>query len=821
MAFNLLDLYAKISLDTGDYEKGVDGAAKKSTGLQNAFKQTAHISETLQNKINVLASQHEKAQKEVERLTDAFNKSAKEKGVDSKETQELAEKLKDAENNVSSIKKEMDGLTESTQKTGKEFESSGGKISAFADKLKSGLKTAAKVGAAAIGAAATAVTAFAKASIDAGSQFDAAMSQVAAISGATGADFDSLRDKAMEMGSKTKFSATESAEAFNYMAMAGWKTEDMLNGIEGIMNLAAASGENLATTSDIVTDALTAFGLSASDSAHFADILAVASSNANTNVGMMGETFKYVAPVAGSMGYSAEDAALAIGLMANSGIKASQAGTALRSIITRLSTDAGASSKSLGALGVLTEELGVQFYNADGSARDFGDVLMETREAWKDLTQEEQINYANKIAGQEAISGWNAIMNASEADVSKLADAISNADGAALQMANTMQDNLSGDITIFKSALEGLQIQLSDKLTPILRDIVQDATNFVSSFNVDAAVQSLENLMGTMYDLTPVIAGVTAAIVAYKTAMEITALVNAAIESVKAYQAANEGATVAQALLNTTILANPFALIISIIAAVVVAIGTLWATNEDFRDAVKKIWEDIKQFFSDAWEAIKNTFAGIGEWFSERWADIKEVFSSVGSWFSEKFTAAKNGIVNVWSDIKSRFSKIWSDIKSAFNFKDALNWGKDLINNFINGITEKWNALKNKVSSVAQTVKNFLGFSEPKEGPLSNFHTYAPDMMKLFAQGIEENADIVRKQFDKSLDFGTASVDYSSSGMGRMSGGIGSAVQGAVNEAGGALADIVINLTANLDGKPIYEGSYRYARNRERAYGVA
>lgn len=372
------------------------------------------------------------------------------------------------------------------------------KSSSFGSKIKSGLRTAAKVGAVAITAATTAVTAFAKASIDAGSRFDAAMSQVAAVSGATGKDFDSLRDKAIEMGSKTKFSATESAEAFNYMAMAGWKTEDMLNGIEGIMNLAAASGENLATTSDIVTDALTAFGMSADESGHFADILAVASSNANTNVGMMGETFKYVAPVAGSMGYSAEDAAMAIGLMANSGIKASQAGTSLRSIITRLSTDAGASSKSLGALGILTEKLGVQFYNADGSARDFGDVLMETRDAWKDLTQEEQINYANKIAGQEAISGWNAIMNASESDVKKLTDAIENADGAALKMANTMQDNLAGDITIFKSAVEGAQIAISDKLTPTLREFVQFGTDGVSRLTTAFRENGLSGAMSEL-----------------------------------------------------------------------------------------------------------------------------------------------------------------------------------------------------------------------------------------------------------------------------------------------------------------------------------
>lgn len=225
------------------------------------------------------------------------------------------------------------------------------------------------------------------------------------------------------------------------VGMAGWKTEDMLSGISGIMDLAAASGEDLGTTSDIVTDALTAFGLTAADSGHFADVLATASSNANTNVSMMGETFKYVAPVAGTLNYSIEDMAEAIGLMANSGIKSSQAGTALRSIITRLSTDAGSSSKSLGALGTLVEKLGVEFYDTNGKARDFGDVIAEAREAWQELTDEEQTTYGKKIAGEEAIASWLSLMNAAPADVEKLSAAIKNCDGAASDMSSTMQDN--------------------------------------------------------------------------------------------------------------------------------------------------------------------------------------------------------------------------------------------------------------------------------------------------------------------------------------------------------------------------------------------
>lgn len=302
--------------------------------------------------------------------------------------------------------------------------------------------------------------------------FEAAMSQVSAVSGASGTELEKLTEKAREMGATTKFTSTEAAEAFNYMAMAGWKTGDMLNGIDGVLNLAAASNEDLATTSDIVTDAMTAFGMKANEASHFADVLAAASSSANTNVGLMGETFKYVAPVAGAMGYSIEDSAIAIGLMANNGIKASQGGTALRSIISRLSTDAGASSKKLGALGTLTQKLGVQFYKADGSVRALNDVLIDSRSAWQGLSKQQQINYAKTIAGEEAMSGWLALMNAAPSDIEKVTAAIKNCDGVAKDMADTMMDNLKGSLTKLQSAVGGLKESFGGRLSPYVRGMV-------------------------------------------------------------------------------------------------------------------------------------------------------------------------------------------------------------------------------------------------------------------------------------------------------------------------------------------------------------
>lgn len=332
--------------------------------------------------------------------------------------------------------------------------------------------------------------------------FEAAMSQVQAISGSTQSDLTRLTAKAKEMGATTKFTAAESAEAFNYMAMAGWNAEQMMGGIEGILNLAAASGEDLGTTSDIVTDALTAFGLKASDATHFSDVLAQASSSANTDVGMMGETFKYVASMAGSLSYSIEDVALMTGLMANSGIKSTQAGTSLNSVLTRLATNSSGAADAIAALGV-------NFYDSAGNARPLGTVMGELREATKGMNQEQKSSLANTVAGMEAQKGLLAILNASEEDYNKLADAISNADGASKRMSDTMMDNLSGDITLFQSAVDGLKISLGERMSNSwLRDIVQWLTAQVPkaeqlfSDAMDSAERKLDSIKRKFKDIS-------------------------------------------------------------------------------------------------------------------------------------------------------------------------------------------------------------------------------------------------------------------------------------------------------------------------------
>ena len=351
-------------------------------------------------------------------------------------------------------------------------------ISKVTSKLKSfekkAWKTTFKVASAPIRKAAGAVTSplmAAGASLSAGAMvgssvktyagFESTMSQVKAISGATPEEFSQLTEKAKEMGATTKFTAQEAGEAFNYMAMAGWKPQQMMSGISGIMNLAAASGEDLGTTSDIVTDALTAFGLKAADAGHFSDVLAQASSNANTDVGMLGESFKYAAPVAGAMGYSIEDTSLALGLMANASIKGSMAGTALKTSLANMASPTKAMAAAM-------DKYGISLMDSEGNMKSMRGVMENLRGSMGSLSETEQTAAASTIFGKEAMAGMLAIINASEEDWSKLATAVDNADGASQRMADTMLDNLSGKFTLFQSALDGVKISLGERVSPYL-----------------------------------------------------------------------------------------------------------------------------------------------------------------------------------------------------------------------------------------------------------------------------------------------------------------------------------------------------------------
>lgn len=691
------------------------------------------------------------------------------------------------------------------------------------------LKKSLAVAGAAITAATGAVTAFAKSSIDAGLSFDATMSEVSAISGATGDNFDALREKAQEMGAATKFSATESAEALTYMAMAGWKTEDMLNGIEGIMNLAAAAGEGLATTSDIVTDALTAFGLTAADSGHFADVLAAASSNANTNVSMLGESFKYVAPVAGALGYSAEDVSIALGLMANSGIKASQAGTSLRGTLSNLANPGKNAAAAM-------QDLGISLTDDSGEMFSLQEIMGQLRDSFGNLTEAEKAEKASLLAGKEAMSGLLAIVNASEEDYAKLTAEIYRADGAAQQMAATMQDNLAGDITIFKSALEGAQIVLSDELTPTLREFVQFGTSAISTLSTafkDGGLSGAMDALGTV--LSDGLAMIMSELPTFVDAgvrllsslgdgiiQNLPLMVDAALQIIVSL--ANGISENLPELIPTIVdvvlqIVDTLTQPDTLSALIDASLAIILALTAGLIDALPRLIDAVPVIIENLVTSIANNLPQIiaaGLELTVKLAEgVAKGAAQLASKAPELILTLINGIVSYWGNLLTTGKEIVDQVKNGFSQKitDAKNWGKDLLQNFIDGIKAKIQALKDTVKSVANTVKNFLGFSEPEEGPLSDFHTYAPDMMKLFAKGIRDNEKLVTDQIEKSFDFGARTIDFATGATGRT-------VNGAAGAYGAAAQQITIVVQSVLDGRVIGETAYKYAQGKARVVGA-
>jgi len=579
------------------------------------------------------------------------------------------------------------------------------------------------------------------AAVKTAADFDSAMSKVAAVSGATGDELDALRDKAREMGAKTKFSASEAADAMNYMAMAGWKTGDMLEGIEGIMNLAAASGEDLATTSDIVTDALTAFGLSAADSGHFADVLAAASSNANTNVSMMGETFKYCAPVAGSLGFSCEDTAQAIGLMANSGIKGSQSGTALRSIMTALAGEVKFCGDAFGEMEIATT-------NQDGSMRELNDILADCRVAFAQMSESEQASAAQALVGKNAMSGFLALMNAAPADIQKLEGAISTCsdeidgyNGVTEKMAAVMQDNLGGQLTILKSQLQELAISFGEILMPAIRAIVSKIQGFIDKLNAmdPATKETIVKIALVAAALGPLLVVVGKTMVGVGKLMQLVANLPTIIAGAKA-AFTSFGAAIGG-------ISAPVVAVIAVVAALVAAFVHLWRTNEDFRNKITAIWEQIKSIFSgfcqgivDRINALGFDFKNISEVIKAVWDGLckflKPVFEGVFQQIANIFKAVTDIILNVlnifvgiftgdwdrvWNGIKGIFVAVWNFLKDTL--KNYLNvlcnlFGTNLdevkefwvnvwtsIKNFFVNI---WNGIKNFITGVVNAIKNFF-----------------------------------------------------------------------------------------------------------------
>lgn len=746
--------------------------------------------DTLKQKLDLQKSAHDQLKTKVDAAKTAYEESAKATGKDSEETRKLEEEygklqtqLTTSENNINktetAITRQEAAVTQSKAALA-EMEAELKNVNAelakapfdeYAEKASKVGGTITKAGESLLPLT-TGLTGLGAAAVKITADFDQQMSKVSAISGATGGDFDSLRDKAREMGAKTKFSATESAEAMEYMAMAGWKTKDMLGGIEGIMNLAAASGEDLASTSDIVTDAMTAFGLSAegttkivkdgftkevANATHFADVLAAASSNSNTNVSMLGESFKYVAPVAGSLGYSVEDTAVALGLMANSGIKASQGGTALRTMLTNLAkpTDSVASAM---------DYLGISLSNSDGSMKSLQELMNDLRgsfgqckmpidefnqklaeldeqyqsgeltekkytKAVQDLTGKAygaegalKAKYAATIAGKEGMSGLLSIISAAPEDYDKLTNAIYDCDGSAENMANTMQDNLEGQITILMSQLQELAISFGDMLVPTIREVVGHVQDFVDKLNSmdEGQRQTILRIGLVVAALGPMLIGIGKVITAIGTISKALGKVAAGFANVGGVSGVFTKALAA--------ITSPAAIVVAAIAAITAVIVHLWNTNEDFRNTITEIWQKIKDAFTGFTEGIRERLAGLGISFSDITSAISMIWDGFCNLLAPVIEAAFqivatvlqtafDVILGIWDVFSALFSGDWSGaweaVKGIFSsvfdaiigiFETVLEAIKGVLDVFLGWFGTSWDAVWNGAKDLISTI---------------------------------------------------------------------------------------------------------------------
>lgn len=728
MASRIKGITVEIGGDTTGLEKALKGVNSSIKTTQSALKDVERLlkldptnTELLTQKQKLLKDAIASTSEKLETLKEA-QKQAKEQ----LERGELGQDKYDAlQREIVETEQELKRLQEQAATTSVTLE----KIAAAGDKFEKAGDSITNAGKQ-ISVASAAVTGLGVAAVKTAADFDSAMANVAAISGATGDDLQALRDKAREMGEKTKFSASEAADAMSYMAMAGWKTGDMLSGIEGIMNLAAASGEDLATTSDIVTDALTAFGLTAEDSAHFADILAAASSNANTNVSMMGETFKYCAPVAGALGYSAEDVAEAIGLMGNAGIKSTQAGTALRTMMTKLQGELKLSGEALG-------EVTIQTANADGSMRELSDILANCRTAFSKMSESEAAAAAETLVGKNAMSGFLALMNSAPGDIDKLRNAIENCDGSAEDMAAIMQDNLNGQLTILKSQLEELAISFGEMLMPVIRKVVTAVQGFVDKLNnMDEAQRKTIITIGLVIAaLGPFLVILGTVISTMGKSMKAYA---SAAKGIKKLMVAVKSGTGIFGKLGTALggISAPVLAIVAVIAVLVAAFTHLWKTNDGFRENIIATWTQIKETVSNFCQGIVDRLNSLGFEFSSITEVLKAVwdgfcnllgpvFEGAFRFISDTLSTVLDVILNTvdffiavfsgdwegaWEAVKNIFSSIWNGLVSWFtNILETIKGVLDVALGWIGSSWEQvWSGVKNFFTNIWNGITDFI-----------------------------------------------------------------------------------------------------------------
>lgn len=604
----------------------------------------------------------------------------------------------------------IDGFTKPSNEIIRNMEKMASHIKKGAGEIQRAGKAISSVGSAMTKSITLPIAGVATTAVKTAADFEAAMSEVGAISGASGENMAKLTAKAKEMGATTSFSASESAEAMKYMAMAGWKTADMTEGIAGIMNLAAASGEDLATTSDIVTDGLTAFGMAAKESSRFADVMAATSSSANTNVALMGETFKYCASTAGAMGYSVEDISVAIGIMGNAGIKGSMAGTTLKNTISNL-------AKPTEAQAGVMKKLGISLTDNSGNMKSFAEVMDNLRSSFSGLSETEKAAAATTLAGKQSMAGLLTIVNASESDFGKLTKAINGSSGSAKEMADKMLDNLNGQLTLLKSAAEGIAITLGDKLMPHVKTVVswvQKAADYINNLN-DAQLNNIIKWAGIAAAIGPILVifgkMVTTVGKVYKT-----------------------WGTVVQAFYKfggiVGLITSPAGIVIGVLAGIALA-AVLITKNWD---KIKPVVMRVKQWLVDAFggrvkqviEAFEETFAKVAD-------AVKRLAPDIGKFLKNGFEAVQPVIKTVERTIK----QIAPVIAKTF---------KDVAEKLIPVFMTIGNAIKTAVPVIGKMLSNAFGLAGSaiqKVMPLVNRVAWAIGNVLVFA--VKKVAPVITK----------------------------------------------------------------------------
>ncbi|WP_368883864.1 phage tail tape measure protein [Staphylococcus haemolyticus] len=678
----------------------------------NNFKYSEKSMASYKNRIRELDAATKQQRNNVKELRSQYMRTAKEQGANSAKAVRLRTEYNKQADTLNRLEHELEQTVDGFKRFQKEareaakisnssFGRLGQKFTDIGPKLTSVGETMKSVGRSmSMYVTAPVVAGFglaAKKSID----FDDSMRKVKATSGATSGEFQQLRDKALEMGAKTKFSASESADALNYMALAGWDTKDMLNGIDGVMQLAAASGEDLGQVSDIVTDSLTAFGLKAKDSGRFADVLAQTSSKANTDVRGLGEAFKYAAPVAGALGYTVEDTSIAIGLMSNAGIKGEKAGTALRTMFTNL-------AKPTKAMKDKMEELGISITDSNGKMLPMRDVMGQLRDKFKGLSKDQQASAAATIFGKEAMSGALAVINASDEDYKKLTKSIDNSTGASKRMSDEMEGGIGGSIRKMKSAIESMAISIGDVLAPHIRKAAELLAFLADKFaNMPGWVKTAVVGLGVFAAaLGPLILATGAFTAALGSIM--TTIGPVMTDIAKAGGVMNFLGTKAPfAAKGLTLVGGAFKFMlgpVGLAIAAVLAIGTAFVVaykkSETFRNIVHVVIDPVVNAFKNLWGTAKVVFNALKNLFSGNALPTVDILSKIMPKATAiKVTATLMQIRQVFIDV---FNAIWQFVQEIG--KKLSDFWKQNGDTIIQALTNIWSV----ISTVFIEIKNFL-----------------------------------------------------------------------------------------------------------------